>query len=161
MNPVGADKCDFVVDVGIDASPYAVRVYVTAHCDSKLSDHECGPEQVMTAKTSYTIPDVAGICHVSEKLVISWANQGKLKTSKVNLENCVYREDLILFMKRVGFSTEALETPPTKEDEALKEWMFKNKDMLYQALEHHYYDGACTAEYNEMSFLMARHLEGK
>lgn len=67
------------------------------------------------SKTSYTIPEVAGICHVSEKLVISWGNQGKLKISKVNLENCVYREDLILFMRRVGFSTEALaEDSPVK-----------------------------------------------
>lgn len=89
----------------------------------------------MTAKTSYTIPEVAGICHVSEKLVISWANQGKLKISKVNLENCVYREDLILFMRRVGFSTEALEieTPPTRED-ILKELLFKNIGVIIDAL---------------------------
>jgi hypothetical protein len=87
----------------------------------------------MTAKTSYTIPEVAGVCHVSEKLVISWANQGKLKISKVNLEDCVYREDLILFMKRVGFSTETLETSPTKED-ILKELLFKNIGVIIDAL---------------------------
>ena len=85
------------------------------------------------SKTSYTIPEVAGICHVSEKLVISWADQGKLKTSKVNLENCVYREDLVLFMNRVGFSTEALETPPTKE-EALKNVLYRERAVLYNLL---------------------------
>lgn len=116
------------------------------------------------SKTSYTIPEVAKILYVTETMVISWADQGRLRTSKEGPEGCVQREDLILFMKRVGFSTEALEieTLPTKEEEALKEWMFKNKDKLYRALEQHYYDGAdCSAEYNEMSVLMGRHLEGK
>lgn len=112
----------------------------------------------MTAKTSYTIPEVAKILFVPESYIVAWADQNKLKISG----DCIQRENLILFMKRMGFSTEVLEPSPTKEEEALKDWMFKNKDKLYRALEQHYYDGAdCSAEYNEMSVLMGRHLEGK
>jgi hypothetical protein len=118
----------------------------------------------MTAKTSYTIQEVANICRVAPRVVYKWIDEKRLIASVDSVNNCkiVSRENLILFMKRVGLSTEALETPPTKEEEALKEWMFKNKDKLYRALEQHYYDGAdCSAEYNEMSVLMGRHLEGK
>ena len=87
------------------------------------------------AKTSYTIPEVAEILYVTEKMVISWADQGRLRTSKEGPEGCVRREDLILFMKRVGFSTEALETetPPTRED-ILKELLFKNIGVIIDAL---------------------------
>ena len=86
-------------------------------------------------KTSYTIPEVAKILYVTETMVISWADQGKLKVRKEGPEGCVRREDLILFMKRVGFSTEALEveTPPVKE-EALKNVLYRERALLYNLL---------------------------
>ena len=85
------------------------------------------------SKTSYTIKEVAKILFVPEPYVVAWANQGKLKISKVNLENCVHREDLILFMKRVGFSTEALEKDSSRET-ILKELLFKNVGVIIDAL---------------------------
>lgn len=84
-------------------------------------------------KTSYTIPEVAKILYVTETMVISWADQGKLKVRKENFKDYVRREDLVLFMNRVGFSTEALETPPTRED-ILKELLFKNIGVIIDAL---------------------------
>ena len=88
------------------------------------------------SKTSYTIREIAKILFVPEPYIVSWANQGKLKISKVNLENCVYREDLILFMKRVGFSTDALEAeaPPTKED-ALKDLLYTERCLFFNLLQ--------------------------
>lgn len=117
------------------------------------------------SKTSYTIPEVAKILHISEAAIVSWGDQGKLKISKVNLENCVYREDLILFMKRVGLSTEALEaeTPPTKEEE-LKNLLYRERVLIYRLLKEENRNlagsgGGCEAILEEMKSLGI--LEGK
>ena len=114
----------------------------------------------MSLKTSYSIKEVARILFVNEEMVIEWADQAKLilrpKPDSVNNEKIVYRETLIQFMKCYGFPTDRL---VENEEAALKEWMLKNKEKLYQALEQYYYDGAdCSTEYNEMRDLMGGQL---
>lgn len=89
-------------------------------------------------KTSYTIPEVSDICRVSPRVVYKWIDGKRLIASVDSVNNCkiVSRENLILFMKRVGFSTEALEaeSPPTKE-EALKDLLYTERCLFFNLLQ--------------------------
>lgn len=89
----------------------------------------------MTAKTSYTIPEVSDICRVAPRVVYKWIDEKRLIASVDSVNNCkiVSRENLILFMKRVGLSTEALETSPTKE-EVLKNVLYRERVLFYNLL---------------------------
>lgn len=81
-------------------------------------------------KTSYTIPEVAKVCNVSERLVYHWCDRGSLIVSRPSMT--VSRDNLLLFMNSVGLSVEGI--LHDHREAALKELLFKNIGIIIDAL---------------------------